>query len=109
MSNSLKRVEDFLNPGLPEGFEQLVIDNTAGGTKLTSAKYGTAKRAIITVEDAQIRYRVDGLAAPTLAIGHIAEAGDMIELESAEELAKFRAIRTGATSATIIVTYSNFK
>lgn len=88
--------------------ESLTIDATVGGIALTAGTYGTARYAEISIEVAEIRFRVDG-GAPTSTVGHIASPPDIIELESAEDIAAFRAIRTGATSATIFVTYQDLK
>lgn len=87
-------------------FEAITIDDSVGGKSLTSSKYQGASKALITVETSQIRFRVDG-AAPTAAVGHIADSDDQITLDSIEEIAKFKAIRTGAISAVINVTYFN--
>ncbi len=88
----------------PVGDEQLTIDATAGGISLTPAKYAGAKGALITVETADIRFRITG-EAPTTTIGHLAEDGDEIEIGTFESIETFRAIRTGSTSAVINVTY----
>lgn len=63
-----------------------------------------AKTALITVETASIRWLSNG-TSPTSTTGNIAYPGDVIRLENPSELWEFRAIRTGATSATIQVTY----
>ena len=85
-----------------KAYESVTVDSTAGGKALT--KYGRNKYAIITVETAQIRFTLDG-TAPTTTVGHLLNAGDILELDSLEDMKSFRAIRTGATSATIHVTY----
>ena len=90
---------------LANHFEQLTIDATVGGIGLTAATYGTDTKAYITVEGADIRFRIDG-TAPTAAIGHLVNNGGIIKLDSASDLAHFKAIRTGAVSATITCTYS---
>ena len=100
---SIECIEDKLT-STPYAFEQVTIDNTVGGKGLTVATYDASKKAIISVETAQIRYRVDG-GAPTTTIGHVADIGDTIELESAEELVNFKAIRTGLSSGLISVSY----
>ena len=87
-------------------FEQITIDSTVGGKALTSTTYTTARKALITVETAQIRFTVNG-TAPTTTVGHIGDIGDTIELESNADIVAFRAIRTGGTSGLISVTYSN--
>jgi hypothetical protein len=91
-------------------FEQVIVDNTAGGVGLTAAKYAKAAMAYITIDGADgltLRYRYDG-GAPTSSIGHLAYTGDPIVLESAEDIANFKAIRTGSTSLTLNITYSTF-
>lgn len=86
--------------------EQLTIDATVGGITLTSAKYGTSTKALIQVETASIRYRTNG-SAPTTTLGTLLNAGDILTLDSAGDIANFKAIRTGATSAVINCTYSS--
>lgn len=83
-------------------FETVTVAATAIG--LTSGTYKDAIRAMITLEDAQIRMRFDG-TDPTAAIGHVANANDIIHLEGTRQLVNFNAIRTGATSGVLRVTY----
>lgn len=81
--------------------ESITVSSTAiGGTAATIAN---KHHAVITVETAQIRYTVDG-TTPTATVGHIADDGNVIKLESADEVQKFRAIRTGA-DATLKASY----
>ena len=94
-----------LSGSIASEYESLTIDNTAGGIALTAAKYGTCRKAFITVETAQIRYTYDG-TPPTTTVGHLANAYDIIDLTSAEDIAAFRAIRVGSVSGTIHCTYS---
>lgn len=91
---------------LAKQFEQLTIDGTVGGIALTSAKYGTNTKAFITIETAPIRVRLDG-TAPTATVGHLLNAGDSLELDTASNIANFKAIRTTAVSAIIDCTYSS--
>lgn len=86
-------------------YESITIDNTVGGVGLTSAKYGTCTKAFITVEIAQIRFTVDG-TAPTITVGHLLNPSEILKLDSAEDIAAFKAIRISLTSATIHCTYS---
>lgn len=100
----------------PFAHEKITVDNTAGGKALTKATYDPvsrdainnnarqAQRAVITVETAQIRYRYDG-GAPTDAVGHILNSGDVVTLIGYAAINQFRAIRTGGTSGVIVVTY----
>lgn len=101
-------------------FEKLTISNTA--VSLTALVYepagaahnelDTAHQAIITVETANIRYRLDGVAPtdPGEAVreadyGLLMRVGDILTLESKTEIRKFRAIRATASDATINVQY----
>ncbi len=89
-----------------EEYESVTVDNTVGGVGLTALTYGTNTKAMITVEGATFRFRIDG-GAPTSTVGHQAQVGDVIQLTSNEDIANFKAIRDTATDATIHVTYSS--
>ena len=84
-------------------YESITVADAAIG--FTALTYGTATHAYITVETAQIRFRIDG-TNPTSSEGHILNVGDALELNSAADLVTFKAIRTGAVSGVIKVTYS---
>jgi len=93
---------------IPYDFEQITIDATAGGKGLTTGKLTTdikPKEVIITVEDAQIVYMLDGSTTVTADIGHVANPFDTIVLKGHAQLNNFKAIRKGSTSANISVTY----
>ncbi len=105
--NSIINEADIISSALggkTYAFEQVTVADTA--KTLTAATYGLTKRAVITVETAQIRFRTDG-TAPTAAVGHLLDAGDTVILESAEDIANFKAIRTGTVSAVINASYSS--
>ena len=85
-----------------DGFESVTVSGTAGG--LTDATIASKYEAVITVETAQIRFRLDG-TAPTASVGHILEAGDVLILDSFNQMDNFSAIRTGGTSATLRCAY----
>ena len=92
-----------------QGFatEAITVDDTSGGVRLTASNViatPPAKTALITVESAQIRWLDDG-TAPTSTTGHVANPTDVIALDNVGRLFTFRAIRTGASSATIRVSY----
>ena len=96
------------------GSETITIDNTAGGVALTVSVYNpvglggmnhTAKEAFITVEDQSLRWNVNpGVTVTASTNGHKANDGDAITIVG-QQLANFRAIRTGGVNATIRVTY----
>src|SRR3990167_5012301 len=78
--------------------ETLSVAGTAVG--FTAATFDDSTHALVTVETAEIRYTVDGTAA-TASVGHLAQPGDVIVLDSMSELSKFSAIRTGGVSASL--------
>ena len=91
--------------------ETLTVDSTAGGVGFTAATYAPsggvptrAKRAFVTAETAQSRYTYDG-TAPTTTLGHLLEAGQSLTVEGYDNIAAFRAIRTGDTSASYQVSF----
>lgn len=88
----------------PAGRERLTVDNTVGGVSLT--KPTAAFFANMRLETAQIRFTLDGSTAPTTTVGRLLEVGEVLVLESKEEIANFAAIRTGSTSGVLDVEYS---
>lgn len=106
MSNNTYQPHEAVYNGF--AYESVTVANTA--QLLTLATYrpnrddSAAKRAVITCETAQIRYRYDG-TDPTSSEGHILNSNDVLTLVGAGNIEKFRAIRTGATSGVLKVTY----
>ena len=94
------------SPLVTFAFESITVTDSA--TRLTIANVrgsgAPAEKAFITVEVASIRYRDDG-SDPTSSIGHLVFIGDTVSLDSRDKIEKFRAIRTGSTSATLRVDY----
>ena len=84
-------------------YESVTVANSAIG--LTAGTYGTNIYALITVETAQIRFRIDG-TDPTASEGHVLNPGDILRLNSNADIAAFKAIRTGSVSGVIKATYS---
>ena len=78
-------------------FEALAVAGTAVG--FTAATFQGAYAAVIRVEGAQVRYRTDG-TDPTGTVGMVADAGDVLEINSSRDLQAIRFIRTGG-SATV--------
>lgn len=96
-------VEKVIEIGLtPFDHESITVADTAIG--LTPATYAAATRAEMTLETAQIRKWADG-TAPTASVGQIVEVGDVIVLNSAAQIAAFKAIRTGGASGVLRVEY----
>ena len=82
------------------GFESLTVGASAVG--FSSAN--DARAALVTVEDASIRFRIDG-TDPTSEVGHLLNPGDSIILRNVNNIRRFRAIRAGTADATLRVTY----
>lgn len=97
------------------GSQTLTVDNTAGGVGFTASNTykamgstGTTRQyanlAYCTVESQPVRVSVSG--APEAATGgHAFAAGTDFYLNSADEIAAFRAIRTGGSNGTIHATF----
>lgn len=87
-------------------FETITVEDTALG--LTASNAASAKGALITIEDAGIRYRLDG-TAPDANTGHPVAAGGTINLRgrsaNCAQLTNFKMIRANASNATAMVTY----
>ena len=87
-------------------YESVTVSTTAVG--LTASKFNAYAayevKAFMTLENAQIRWRIDG-TAPTSTEGHLLEAGQNLTIEGYKNLSQFRAIRTGTTDGVLKVTY----
>ena len=99
--------KDYVYTLTPFGYESISVAGTATGftaaTRINS-RNEAATRALVTVETAQIRYRVDG-TDPTSSEGHLLYVGDILIL-TGDEIRTFSAIRV-SSSATIKCTYYN--
>ena len=87
-----------------------VADTAIGFTVATvlSTDPATPEQAVFVIETAQIRYRLDG-GDPTTSVGLLGNVGDVVTVTGSHDVKNFRAIRTGATSATIQPHYFNKK
>lgn len=79
---------------------------TVGDTvaSLTEAKYGANTKAALQVQVAPLRYWQTG-DDPTGTEGFLAQPGDIIFLDSAEDIANFKAIRIIDTNAKLTCQY----
>jgi len=89
----------------PFAYESVTVSSTAVGlpSASTYSSYRLLK-AYITVEDAGVRWRIDG-TAPTAIEGHLLNSGDTLSLEDPVSIANFKAIRSTTTDAKLRVTY----
>jgi len=75
-------------------FATLTVSNAAGGITLASATPAISvkvKRAVITVETDQVRWRADG-TAPSSTEGHLVNNGDTLQFMDANYESILRAI-----------------
>jgi hypothetical protein len=84
--------------------EDLSVAATAVG--FTAATYGKAIGALVYVDTAQIRFTLSG-TSPTASSGVVADPGSIICLSNADQVQRFKAIRTGSTSATLHAEFGN--
>ena len=87
--------------------EILTVAATAIGftaAKLSPSSTDTPKAAICTLESGEIRFWTDG-STPTSSEGHILAIGAQLIIESFDSMKGFLAIRTGAVSGVLSVTY----
>jgi hypothetical protein len=91
----------------PYAFEQITVSTTAiGFTQATVFPSGDEPgiMAVLTVETADVRYRVDGLD-PTAAVGDRVSASGTLTVCGVPSLRKLKFIREDAADATLSVTY----
>lgn len=90
-------------------FEQVTVDATAGGVKLTVATYDPSgeKQTVTTrcrLEGAEVRFTYDGTTVTT-TVGTLLEVGETLKLTH-DRTIKFRAIRTTGVSGTLDCNYT---
>lgn len=83
-------------------FETLTVSTTSVG--LTEATFGDQTFALITVETAAVRFRLDG-TAPTATVGHVLEVGDILELSSEVQMKNVRFIRRDGIDSSLSCSY----
>lgn len=86
-------------------YETVDVTTTAGGLTGTAASGVVPAAAEGRVEDAPIRYCVDGTTA-TEDVGLLANVGDVIQLKNRGEVALFSAIRADAEEGGGRVTFA---
>jgi hypothetical protein len=92
---------------IPYDYESITVTNSAVGldtSKLT--QYPAHKlRVLITCENGDVRWRVDGNSDPTSAEGHILEKGMNLTIDGMNTLTRFKAIKSGTDDGILRVTY----
>ena len=83
-------------------FQALTVADTALGFTVPSGV--VPNKAVISVETAAFRIRLDGSAA-TATVGHLVNAGDQFEVHGFEAIAAASMIRDTGTSAALSIHY----
>lgn len=88
------------------GYEAFTVSTTALALSASEYVSGNKKAQVahITVESQPINYTYEG-TTPTSSIGHNLTAGSTLTLEGYANIVAFRMIRSGASDATVKVTY----
>jgi len=86
----------------PTAFESVTVPDSA--TALTAATRKAKKAVFITVETAQVRYRMDG-SDPTSSVGHLLNKSGSLYISNQTAIENIRFIRTGTVSGVLRVTY----
>jgi hypothetical protein len=92
-----------------EPFANETVTVSVAAVALSPAVYApagraAAQRAVLTVEGSDIRWWAAG-SAPTPAVGHLAQDGDVLTLDGPNTLRQFQAIRAGGADGALQVTY----
>ena len=85
-------------------YESITVSSVA--KTFTAATYGLGvRKAIVTCEDNNIRFTLDGTQVPTSAgVGHLLYVGQTLTLDK-YEIQNFKAVRASGTDATLKITY----
>jgi len=99
----------FIRTGLKEPYDFETITVSSSAKTLTASKLSPSGEpppaaALLSLETAAIRYRLDGVA-PTSSVGHLLASGDVLLLESITALRGLRAIADTETEGVLSVTY----
>src|SRR3990167_2991945 len=88
-------------------YESITVDSEVRSLSsvYTDDDGNIAVKANITIETAQIRWRIDG-GSPTSSEGHLSNPTDTILLHNSSDIKNFKATRVSSTNATIRVSYA---
>ena len=89
-----------------DDYESLTINGTAAGftaSKITTTPY-LVRRAYCTLENGNIRYRVDG-SSPTASEGHYLPISSTLDINGRDDIVNFSAISQTSVSGTLKCSY----
>lgn len=92
--------------GLAYGFfamETITVSNSV--KTLTAGTYGDANQAFMTLEDATIRFTLDGITMPNTTMGHQMLPSQSLKLTNNFQIKNFKCIREASTDGKLTVTY----
>jgi hypothetical protein len=96
---------------IPGDYEVVTVGTEAavlspGKIKPVSGPFArmTARAALLSLEEGDIRFRIDG-AAPTGGNGHYFSSGDVLIISGSQALRQFQAVQAGEANGTLRVTY----
>lgn len=111
--NAVQHIGGFLTPYT---YENITVSTTPIGFTTTKIKpvssvkerdLGHARSILVTVEEADVRYTVDGTTpAAGSSTGHLAVSGSVLSFSNYQAMLNFRAVRSSGTDAKLKVTYS---
>lgn len=87
----------------PAGYQQLTVSTTAVALTVPVAATRT-RLAVIGVESNPIRFRDDG-TDPSATVGTLVKADNFVLVCGADAIRQFKAIRQGASDATLNIHY----
>ncbi len=87
----------------PTDYEKLTVTTQTVG-RLTEVKRIVAKAVFCTIEDASMRYRIDG-GEPDSNDGHLLTAGQNLYLADEFSIKNLRFLGSGGTSVAIVTYY----
>jgi len=98
---------------LPDDFEQVAVGEEVVALTANKIVRGSdfvpreAKSGLISVENGDVRFRLDGGDDPTTEDGHYLSSGDCLVLNGTQALQRFRAVKcsTGEGDARLTATY----
>ena len=90
----------LLLPGEPAGYQKLTVADTAVALTVPA----NANRALLICETATLRFKDNG-DSPTTTDGMLIQVNQSMVIDNEIALGKFKAIRTGGTSATLHISY----
>lgn len=88
--------------------EALTVSTVAKGPTAIIVAGKSYNQAMISVETAAVKYRLDGYD-PTASTGHNLEIGDILILNGRYEVENFRVIRRDAADSTLRITYGRVR